>query len=56
MEERLQYLMRRLIMLGYSDYEIDKIVMSAAAGCAEMVETLEYFEQLGQQYLHNYNK
>ena len=56
MEERLQFLLRRLALLGYHDYEIDNIVKSASASCAERVERLEHFEHLGQQYLHNYNK
>ena len=56
MEERLQYLLHRLSILGYRDYEIDNIVKSASNSRAEMVETLERFERLGQQYQHNYNK
>ena len=56
MEERLRYLMRRLALLGYRDYEIDNIVKSASNSRVERIETLERFAQLGQQYLHNYNK
>ena len=56
MEERLQYLLRRLALLGYHAYEIDNIVRSAPNSGAERVKTLEHFEQLGRQYLHNYNK
>ena len=56
MEQRLQHLVHRLAFLGYGPHEINNIVKSSDGGNANLIGQLERYEQLGQQYLHNYSQ
>lgn len=53
MEQRLQFLMRRLSLLGYRPKEINDIMKSAGG---DPVSQLEHYERLGVHYLQNYSQ
>jgi hypothetical protein len=56
MDQRLQYLVRRLAFLGYRPHEINHIVKSSSGDNTVLMGQLERYEQLGLNYLHNYSQ
>ena len=56
MEQKRQYLVQRLTLLGYRPHEISNIVKSSNGGKAELIGQLERYEQLGLDYLQNYSQ
>ena len=56
MEQKRQYLVQRLTLLGYRPHEINNIVKSSSGGKAELIGQLERYEQLGLDYLQNYSQ
>lgn len=66
MEQRMKHLLQRLSFLGYSSFQVERMIHEAVGNkrldttCAaqrrEIVRTLEKYERLGTHYLQTYSK